>query len=52
VDVDKSEHECLQPIQAKTLSFLQFTMLMFVSSQCQFQNGSCTSRKLLENLVT
>jgi hypothetical protein len=30
----------------------EFAALLFVRSQRQFQNGSCTSRKLLEKLVT
>jgi hypothetical protein len=38
VDVDKSERECLQPIQATTLSFLQFTAPVPVrnTSVCEF----------------
>jgi hypothetical protein len=38
VDVDKSERECLQPIQATTLSFLQFAALVPVhnASICEF----------------
>jgi hypothetical protein len=38
MDVDKSERECLQPIQATTLSFLQFTMPVpvHITFVCEF----------------
>jgi hypothetical protein len=38
VDVDKSGRECLQPIQATTLSFLQFAVPVPIlnASICEF----------------